>query len=98
MQVSTIRKQYATALAAWTTAFPHLQHPSASWWQTWLRDNDYTDILEAIKTLQGHSAPVRARYTTDSVSRAITTLLREIALQRAIPVVPAAAPKPEEPK
>src|SRR6202041_1521508 len=90
MQVSPLRKQYTVTHAAWTDAFPNIQPPDASWWQNWFRDNDYTDILEAIRVLRSHSAPVRARYSTESIGRAITAMLREIALRRAIPL---SAPK-----
>ncbi|HWO37790.1 MAG TPA: hypothetical protein VNO32_54145 [Candidatus Acidoferrum sp.] len=85
-QASILRKQYATALAAWSAAFPDIQPPAASWWQVWFKENEHCNILEAIRVLQRHSAPVRARYTADSLSRAVTALLREIALRRAIPL------------
>jgi hypothetical protein len=92
-QFSTMRKQFTDAYAEYTEAFPNIQPPSASLWQSWFKENEYSHILEAIRTLRSHSAPVRARYTTDSVARAITALLREIALQRAIPIMPAAPTK-----
>jgi hypothetical protein len=85
-QFSTMRKQYTEAFAIFTEAFPNIQPPSAILWQSWFKENEYSHILEAIHTLRSHSAPVRARYTTDSVVRAINALLREIALQRAIPL------------
>lgn len=96
MQVSILRKQFTTARAAWIAAFPNIQPADATWWQVWFKHNDASDILEAIRILQSHSAPVRAKYTTNSISRAITAMLREIALRRAIPL--SAPSKPEEPR
>jgi hypothetical protein len=98
MQVDTLRRKYTTALAAWIAAFPGIDPPHATFWQVWFKENDACDILEAIRTLQSHSAPVRARYTTSSLARAITAMLREIALRRAIPILPVAPSTPGEPR
>lgn len=85
-QASTLRKQYAIAFAKYIAAFPDIQPPDPSWWQFWFKDNDYRDILEAIQTLQKYPPHIRARYSTESTGKAISAILKEIALRRAIPL------------
>lgn len=78
-------KQYHTDLvSAFQHAFPGIDPPTTSWIQMWLTRYSFMGVLSAIQTLQQHSPEVKAHFTQDSVGRAVSTLLRKNAMQRAI--------------
>jgi hypothetical protein len=57
--------------------------PATSWVTLWLTRHSYHSILAAIEVLQGHPEHIRARYSTESVGKAISALLRAEAVRRA---------------
>lgn len=71
-------------LTAYHTAFPNIDPPAAAWLQHWLTRYSDTAVLDAIQTLQKHIPQVKARFTTDSVGKAISSLLRADAMKRVI--------------
>jgi hypothetical protein len=81
-QESIIREQCASLLSDFTTAFPDIQPPDYTWWLDWMKRYDCGSIHEAIITLSQHH--LKAQFTTASTGRAISALLREIAMRRAI--------------
>ena len=81
-QEETLRQQYATLWAAFQTAFPTINPPDSSWWSLWLRKYEFCDIRDAIQQLSKH--PLKSKFTTISTGKALSALLRESALRRAI--------------
>lgn len=81
-QEHQLREQYAALLATFTEAFPHITPPDPNWWIDWMQRYDCGAIHEAIITLARH--PLRAKFTSESCGKAITSSLRQIALRRAI--------------
>jgi hypothetical protein len=81
-QEHILREQYTTLTAAFTKAFPHVTPPDADWWIDWMQRYDSGAIHEAIITLARH--PLRAQFTQSSCGKALTSLLRQQALKRAI--------------
>ena len=89
--VNEVRQQYSSLLAEFSAAFPDINPPESRWWQLWLSRYPFTDIRTAIQTLSQHS--MKAKFTQDSTGRAITALLRDSAIQRAVPPPSAAGEK-----
>ena len=81
-QESILREQYASLLSEFTAAFPQIQPPEHTWWLDWMKRYDCGSIHEAIITLSNHH--LKDKFTTASTGRAISALLREIAMRRAI--------------
>jgi hypothetical protein len=84
-QEHAYRRQYEAIVSAFNTAFPGVSVPAPSWITIWLTRYSYYALLEAIATLENHPPQVKARFTQESVGRAISALLRDAALRRAIP-------------
>jgi hypothetical protein len=78
----TLRDQYSTLISAFNAAFTGIQPPEPSWWMLWLDKYDFADIRAAIQRLSAH--PLKARFTQESTGKAISALLREIALRKAV--------------
>ena len=89
-QEEFLRRNYTALLSEFEAAFPHVQPPAPSWWGLWLQKYDPSAIHEAIQRLQKHQPEVKARFTQESTGKAISALLRENALRRAITGVPKA--------
>lgn len=79
-----LRRLLAAVIHELKTAFPTLQAPDPSWIMIWVQKYPLIDIQAAIQTLSQHPPQVQARYTTESVGRAITALLRERTIRRVI--------------
>ncbi len=86
-QEKMFRRQHADITVALENAFPGVQPPESRWILLWLQKYPFPDILAAIQTLRDH--PLRAKFTTESVGRAISALLRETAMQRVASKLPA---------
>jgi len=82
----TLREQYTTLLTAFKAAFPSIAAPVSDWWLLWFDKYPYSDIRQAIQTLDKH--PLKARFTRESTGKAISALLRDAALRRAIASAP----------
>ena len=85
---SILREQYTTLLSDFVGAFPRIKPPDPTWWFDWMKRYDCGSIHEAIETLGQH--PAKLRFSTESTCRAISALLRQIAMRRALslPVAP----------
>lgn len=77
-----IKRQYLTLLADFTTAFPAINPPEPHWWMLWLQRYTFSTVREAIITLSQH--PAKDRFTTESTGKAISALLRQSAVRRAM--------------
>ncbi len=82
MEIDAIRRQYRTLLAAYSAAFPNVAPPHLDWWVIWLQKYDPDAIREAINTLAAH--PLKDRFTRDSTGKALSALLRDDAVRRAL--------------
>jgi len=83
-QETEFQDQCLSIIAACKNEFPSLEPPPPVWLHQWLSRNSCQAILDAVRTLASHPAHVRARYSEESVGRAISALLRDRALRRAI--------------
>jgi hypothetical protein len=81
------KQHYLELIAEFESAFPGIKPPAPEWFQLWLGKYSYAAISEAIQTLQKH--PMKPRFTTDSCGKALSALLSQIALQRAMACVTA---------
>ena|ERR1700685_4649341 len=79
-----LKKRYDTHFAEFKSAFPDIDPPAPEWWRVWLRKYSSPAISEAIAKLAKH--PLKARFSTASTGRALTAMLNEDAMRRAIPV------------
>lgn len=79
---SKFAAQYTDLIAAFKAAFPDINPPDPTWFAKWLREYRFGAIMDAIQTLQTHS--LKAKFTTESTGKAISALLREDALRRAV--------------
>ena len=77
-----MKQQYLELRAEFTAIFPNIPPPEARWWVVWLSRNNTTDIHLAIKKLGEH--PLKAKFTTVSTGKAISAILRETAVARAL--------------
>jgi hypothetical protein len=91
-----LTNRFTTHVAEFKAAFPDIDPPASDWWRIWLRKYPSSAISECIATLAKH--PLKPRFSTASCGRALSVMLRDDAIRRAVPAVPAVAPKPEEPK
>jgi hypothetical protein len=82
------KQHYIDIVVAFKSAFPSIEPPAPTWIQHWLSRYNYIAILESIQALRSHPAHVKARFTQESVGRAISALLRADALKRAIANAP----------
>ncbi len=82
MEIDAIRRQYRTLLAAYSAAFPNVAPPHLDWWVIWLQKYDPDAIHEAITTLSQH--PLKDRFTRESTGKAISAMLRDGAVRRAL--------------
>jgi hypothetical protein len=80
-----LKKRYETHVAEFTSAFPLIDPPAPEWWRVWLRKYPSPAISEAITKLAKH--PLKSRFSTASTGRALSALLNEDAMRRAIPAV-----------
>ena len=78
------RQHHTDIIAAFKAAFPGVNPPDASWVQIWLTRYSFIGVLAAIQTLQNYPPHVRNRYSQESVGRAISSILRNAAINRAI--------------
>jgi hypothetical protein len=85
-QEQKLREQYLNLITVFEAAFPGIQPPAPTWFGLWLSKYNPEDISNAIQVLEKH--PLKARFTTDSTGRALSALLREAALRRAIAIAP----------
>ena len=85
-QEANFQQQVIDIVTAFRTAFPNLDIPAPEWLEHWLNKYSCDAILSAIHTLQNHHPNVKARFTQDSIGRAMSTLLRADAVRRAIAV------------
>lgn len=88
----TLREQYTTLIAAFVAAFPSVQPPEPSWWMLWIDKYNFVDISAAIQRLSQH--PLKSRFTQESTGRALSALLREAALRRAVIGSPSVGGRP----
>jgi hypothetical protein len=85
-------KEYSDIVSEFEKSFPGIQPPAPTWIVKWLIQYGFQAVIDAIQILQNH--PLKARFTTDSTGRAISALLRQYALQRAIARTPKAGSRP----
>lgn len=78
----TLREQYITLLAAFSIALPQTPAPDSSWWALWMSKYEFADIRDAITILARH--PSKSQFSKVSAGRALSALLREAAIKRAI--------------
>jgi hypothetical protein len=81
-QEDILRQQYLSLLAYFSAAFPDIEPPASNWWGLWLQRYDLLDIRAAIQTLSNHH--LKPRFTTESTGKAISAMLRQSALSRAM--------------
>jgi len=81
---NNFQQQVIDILTAYSTAFPNIEPPGADWLQHWLNTHGVGTVLAAIKTLQSYPPHVKARYTQESVGRAISASLRATAIKLAV--------------
>jgi hypothetical protein len=82
LHAEEIRRQYLSLLADFSAAFPGITPPEQHWWLLWLQRYPFFDIRDSIQTLSKHH--LKDRFTTESTGKAITALLRDSAVCRAI--------------
>jgi hypothetical protein len=76
------KQDYSALVTAFNAAFPDITPPDAQWFFHWLAKYPAWSIRDAIQTLAKH--PLKGRFDTESCGRAMSALLRQSALQRAI--------------
>lgn len=74
-------QQYSDIIKELQTAFPGIRIPEPSWIVRWLSQYGFRPLHDAIQTLSSH--PAKPRFTTESIGKALSTLLRDEALRRA---------------
>ena len=85
-QEDNFQQQVINIVNAFRTAFPDINIPAPEWLEHWLNKYSSEAILAAIQTLQNHHPAVKARYSEQSIGRAMSTLLRADAVRRAIAI------------
>src|ERR1700676_2318132 len=83
-QEMKFRQYHTDIVSALRPAFPGVDPPDASWIQIWLTRYSFMGILAAIRNLQNYPPQVKARYSQESVGRAISSLLRASAIKRSV--------------
>lgn len=81
------QQHYSNLVREFESRFPGINPPDPSWFIIWLRDYSFRATWDAIQTLSNHSA--KSKFTTTSAGKAISALLRNEAMRRAV----AGAPK-----
>ena len=82
LHAEEIRKNHQSLLAEFSALFPTITPPDNHWFALWLQRYPFVDIREAIITLSKHH--LKDRFTTESCGRAISALLRQSAVRRAM--------------
>jgi len=82
LHADEIRQNYLLLLADFASAFPSVNPPDIHWWLLWLQRYPFADIRDAIQTLSRHH--LKDRFTTESTGRALSALLRDSAVKRAM--------------
>ena len=82
LHTEEIRRQYLSLLADFSAAFPGITPPEQHWWLLWLQRYPFSDIRDSIQTLSKHH--LKDRFTTEFTGKAITALLRDSAVRRAM--------------
>jgi hypothetical protein len=77
-----IRQQYLSHWAEFTASFPGVTPPDNHWWTLWMQRYSFTDIRDAIQILSRHR--LKPQFSTESTGKAITALLRDSAVRRAM--------------
>jgi hypothetical protein len=72
-------KEYFAIIAEFEKSFAGIQPPASTWVVKWLIEYGARAVSDAIQILQNH--PLKARFDTESVGRAISALLRQNALR-----------------
>lgn len=83
-QEAKFQQQVIEIVVAHRAAFSNIEPPAAEWLQHWLTRYSVMAVLDAIHILDNHVPQLKARYTQDSIGRAISSLLRASALARAV--------------
>jgi hypothetical protein len=76
------KQEYSDIVAAFQKAFPDVVPPAQEWIFLWLAKYPSRAIKDAIRILEQH--PLKARFTTISCGKAMSSLLRTEALKRAM--------------
>jgi len=79
-----IRQNFLSLLAEFTAAFPGINPPENHWWTLWMQRYSFVDIRAAIEVLSHHH--LKPQFTTVSTGKAITALLRDAAMRRAMTI------------
>ncbi len=74
-------KLFLDAISEFQTAFPTLRVPDSTWLAKWLSQYGSQALSDAIQKLKRN--PRKDIFTTESVGRAISALLRDGAIQAA---------------
>jgi len=82
LHADEIRQNFLFLWAEYTAAFPDITPPENHWWTLWMQRYPFEDIRDAIQTLSGHR--LKDRFTTESTGRALSALLRDSAVRRAM--------------
>jgi hypothetical protein len=80
------QQQYSNLVREFEACFPGIKPPDPSWFAIWLRDYRFQATWDAIQTLSKHQ--LKSRFTTESTGRALSALLRQSAVCRAIASAP----------
>lgn len=75
------KRDYAAFIAAFSAAFPTVPSPAHDWVFHWLAKYSIQNIEDAIRILAAH--PLKSHFTTTSTGKALSSILRTEALNRA---------------
>jgi hypothetical protein len=81
-QSQRYRQQYLDLLTAFESGFQGIAPPTPEWFALWLGKYGFHAILSEIQELQTH--PLKSKFTTESIGRALSARLRDGALRHAI--------------
>jgi hypothetical protein len=76
------KQDYSAVITAFNEAFPNTTPPEYQWIFHWLGKYPVWAVRDAIQTLSQH--PLRDKFTTTSIGKAISALLRVNAMKRAV--------------
>lgn len=82
---------YRNMVAAFKAAFPHIEPPKPERIGDWLTRYNDVFIIRALETLQKQPPSIQARFTQESVERAISATLRANAVSSAVAIAVAEA-------
>jgi hypothetical protein len=91
-QEQIIHAQYLDLLKSFKSAFPNISSPAPEWWSLWMAKHSFRSILGEIRDLSRH--PLKDKFCTASVGRALSARLRDKAFERAILDAPVDPPEP----